>query len=165
MNKSTKKVDKIQGILSDSMRNVIFVESSKTRKTAQYKSRLLKKVTKSLDDLAFIAENISEKDLQKIYMSGALNRFIRALFKIDFQAETHEKRKRVKLTREMLRKRARLSRLAKDILHIITDPSFMRNLLPEHMQKFVRGGLGIHSIDDINENTRLLFYISLEAPK
>ena len=146
-------------MLSEPMREYVNTKNKndKYNKNVQavYNSRIRKEIDLALKDLAFLAETLPEKQLEKIFSAKTLKPFLKALFRLELKARDHKDWLQKK--KELKPKRDRLLKLSGAVLRIVGDGRFAVALLPESLR---------FELDQMNssvENLRAVFYTSMHA--
>jgi hypothetical protein len=146
-------------MLSEPMREYVKTKnkSDKYNKNVQavYNSRIRKEIDLALKDLTLLAEELPEKQLEKIFSAETLKPFFKALFQLEIKkAKDHKDWLQKK--KELKPRRDRLLKLSGAVLRTIGNGRFAVVLLPESL-KF--------ELDQMNssvENLRVVFYAAMQ---
>lgn len=123
-------------------------------KQSTYNSRVEADIVQALRDLTLLAEELPEKQLEKIFSAEALKPFFKALFLLEIKAKDHKDWLQKK--KELKPKRDRLLKLSGVVLRIVGDGRFAVVILPESLR---------FELDQVNssvENLRAVFYTSMQ---
>ena len=124
-------------ILSDPMKKYVLAKDKRGWNKSAYNSRLREYAIQGLEDLALLANQLSEEQVHEIFNEKTLSSFFKALFNIKISAKDHEEWKKIKKTKKLLRKRKRLLKICWMLLTLIGDYNFTLNLVPSNWKPWL----------------------------